>query len=516
VEGGIMPGYIMAWDFGTSSVKATICTVKGELVSSAIAGYELYHPQPDWAEQNPKEWWAATTKSSKEALRAAKIKPDDVEAISISAQMAGLVPVDKNGEPLRPAIIWLDSRAHDQARKLAGNILSMLITFVRITGGAPGPKDVISKIVWLRENEPHVFEKAYKLLDAKDYLIYRCTGEYVTSWDCASVTWMFDSRKGRMRWSESICRKAGIPMEKLCDTVPSPTVVGELTAEAAKDLGLKKGTQVVCGCGDIPAATVGSGAVRENQVHAYIGTSSWVVAPVTKRKLSISYYIGSICSADPTKYILVAEQECSGVCYQWLKNNLGYRYMVEAEKEGVDVYNVMDRIAAEAEPGSRKLIFTPWMFGERCPLNDHTVRGGFINLSLIHEDKHVLRAILEGVAYHIKWMLEGVQKLIGQVPSINLIGGGAQSDVWCQILADITGKKIRQMKDPIEAGSRGAALTAAVGLGYYKSFDELEKVVPVRKEFEPNPENKEIYDELYPKFKLIYKKLKKMYRELNE
>ncbi|MEM3569478.1 MAG: FGGY-family carbohydrate kinase [Candidatus Jordarchaeales archaeon] len=511
-----MAGFVVAWDFGTSSVKSVVCTTEGEVVGSAVAGYELYHPQPGWAEQNPKEWWAAVSKSTREAVEAAKVKVKDVEAVSISAQMAGLVPIDRNGEPLRPAIIWLDNRAEEQAKRLAGNILSMLLTFIRITGGAPGPKDVISKIVWLKENEPHVFEKAYKFLDAKDYLVFRLTGKYYTSWDCANVTWMFDSRKGKMKWSESICGKAGIPLEKLCEPVPSPTIVGELTAEAARDLGLKEGTPVVCGCGDITAATVGSGAVREKQVHAYIGTSSWVVAPIRDRKLSIRYYIGSICSADPTKYILVGEQECSGACYQWLRNNLGYKYMVEAEKEGLNAYKVMDRIAAEAEPGSKKLIFTPWMYGERSPLNDHTVRGGFINLSLTHGEAHVLRAILEGVAYHMRWILEGVQKLIGRVPSINIIGGGAQSDLWCQIIADVTGSVVRQMKDPLEAGSRGAALTASVALGYYKSFDELEKVVPAKREFEPNQANREIYDELYLKFKLVYKKLKKMYRELNK
>jgi xylulokinase len=411
--------------------------------------------------------------------------------------------VDENCNPLMNCLTWLDTRAAEIARKIVGgrlfkyNLISML-RFIRITGGGPGlaGKDPISKILWLKYNEPDIYRDTYKFLDVKDYLAARCTGNFTTSMDNANLTWLMDTRKNRMCWSDTLLKKYGIDREKLPEIRASTDVVGKLTKKAAEELGLLEGTPIVSGAGDITSAAIGSGAVLENEIHAYVGTSDWLAAHMKKRKLDIFHYIGCLCSANPEMYLCIAEQETAGACYEWLKSNF-FESLTPAE---------LDRIASEAEPGSGGLIFTPWMFGERAPIDDDEIRAGFYNLSLDHTRSEVVRAVLEGVALNMKWALKYFEKLTGQAEYIHFIGGGAKSDLWLQIFADALKREVRKIAEPEQAGAKGAAMIAMVGLGYLRGFEDVKKLVRVEKVFKPSKERAEIYDKLFERFRKIYKK----------
>lgn len=514
--------YILAHDVGTGSDKAALVDTEANILEHKTSEYEVSYPEKGWAVQHPEEcWWCAIEESTKELLDETGVESSQVVGIVFSSQMAGTVPVDEDGEPLMSCMIWLDTRASEQAEKIWSGPLQIsgynvfnLVEFLWITGGAPGlaGKDPICKILWLKENEPELYEKAYKILDTKDYLIHKCTNNFVTSEDNANLSWLMDSRT--KEWSERICEKYDIDIEKLPEIKKSPDIAGELTAQSAEDLNLEVGTPVVVGAGDVTAAAIGSGAVTEYKTHAYIGTSSWVANHTYDRRKDIGHYVGSICSANPEMYLCTAEQENAGACLEWVKNQI-FKQEVEAEKSG-NLYELFDEMADEVGPGAGGLIFTPWLYGERAPLDDHSVRGGFHNLSLEHTRKHVIRSVFEGVAFNLKWALKYVEKLTRKAESINLIGGGASSGIWCQIFADVLNRKINQVKKPREAGVRGAAMIAGVGLGYIDKFEDIEDLVTINNTFEPDSENQETYGKLFEEFRNIYENNKEMYERLNK
>jgi len=494
--------YILAYDVGTSFTKTIVVDLNGNIISLEREGYEVITPKEGYAEQDPNDWWKAITTSTRRAIEKIPNK-EDIVAMVFSAQAVGTLPVDKNGKPLMNCLIWLDTRAAEIAWEIVGskitkyNLIAMY-RFLRITGGGPGlaGKDPISKILWIKRHLPDVYRETYKFLDVKDYLIYKTTGKYITSYDLGNLTWLMDTRKGKMNWSQTILRKYGIDIEKLPLIKSSIEVAGKLKKEPAEELGLKEGVPVVVGASDLSSAAVGSGAILEGETHANIGTSSWLGAHVGKRKTDIFHYIGSICSANPDMYLCIAEQETAGACYDWLRNN----FFPNA------TFQELDSIAEESEPGAGGLIFTPWMLGERAPLDDDDVRAGFFNLSLGHNKSDFLRAVLEGVAFNLKWALLYFEKLIGRIEWINFIGGGAKSDLWLQIFADILKKEVRRVSDTQEASAKGAAYIAMIALGYLKSFEDVKNIVKIEKIYKPNKENEQIYDKLFDQFRKIYKK----------
>jgi len=523
-----LASYVIAHDVGTGGNKASLVTPEGEVVASAVQEYPVLYPQPGWAEQDPEgHWWKAICATTKRVVESAGISSRDVAAITFSTQMMGTIPVDREGRPLMNCMTWMDTRAAKQNKAVISNPIRML-RMLRITGGLPSGKDIIGKIMWVRDERPEVYDATHKFLDCKDYLVFRCTGEYVTSYDCANLTWFMDSRKGKYVWSSTILGWIGLNEDRLPRLAPSTEVVGSLTSEAASELGLTTETQVVNGAGDMTSAGVGSGAVREGDVHLYAGSSAWLGAHVSKRKLDIFTYTGSICSAIPRMYFMVAEQESAGACLkhvreQWHCNLCGFiRDLAAPEceqcREGLrNPYRGLDEIAMQAPPGSENLLFAPWMFGERTPLDDHFVRGGYFNLSLSHEKRHMVRAVMEGVALHTRWMMEGVEKrkMLGHVESVNMIGGCANSDLWPQIFADVLKKPIRRVRNPLEAASIGVAMVAYVGLGEIPDFERVADVVQIDRVFEPNNANYETYDRLFVLMKEYYKRNKGLWRKFN-
>ncbi len=504
------PKYIIAHDVGTSGNKAVLVDTEGNIQASAFQPYPVHYPRPDWAEQEPEDWWNAITVTTRQVVEQSGVAPRDVLAMVYTTQMLGIVPMGADSQPMRPAIIWLDGRASEQAERIMRKFLGRRV-FAAVAGTAITGKDGIPKLLWLKENEPEVYSGMTCFLDVNGYLTYRATGEMVFEWSCASA-FGFDLKK--KDWLRGIMRYMGLDLDKFPPLVRSVDKVGGLTVEAARDCGLLEGTPIFGGVGDAQGASVGSGAVGEGEGHIYLGTSGWV-GVVTEKTPTGRHGIATIQSADPNKAFLFAEMETAGACLKWIADQF-YRHE-QADPTIPNVYALMDRDVESIPPGSNYLVATPWMYGERAPIADTWVRSTFFNLSADHTREHLLRAVYEGVAYNLRWIIEIVEQTFGfPLPTLRVIGGGARGRPWMQIIADVTGRSVETVAQPQEAGAVGAALTAAIGLGLYPDFEALKQVVRVEHTFEPQSDNWEVYDHLYRAYKRLYRCLRDLYREVNE
>jgi len=336
-------------------------------------------------------------------------------------------------------------------------------------------------------------------------LIYKATGRHVTSWDEANLLWLADTRGGRVVWHRGLARKYGLEIDMLPVIMKSTDVAGRLTSEASRDLNVPEGVPVVVGAGDMPAAAVGSGAVGEGDIHVYIGTSDWVASHVSKRIVDVSNYIGSIASGIPGMYLLVAEQEIAAGALEWAMGLLG----IEGN------YALVEELVENTEPGSGNVIFLPWMYGERAPINDPYVRGGFLNLSISHSRGEMLRSVMEGVALNIKWVYHKVEGHVGVNREVNIVGGGSLFDEWCRIVASAIGRRLRRIADPQDSVLRGASVIAARAIGYVDSIAEAAARVQVDRVFSPDERLSGIYNRLFKYYTEAYKKLRGIYRRLN-
>jgi xylulokinase len=488
--------FIIAHDLGTSGTKAVLTDMNGTIIASAESHYPVYYSPDGGAEQDPEEWWKAIVETTHNMMRTADIAPEKVAGLSMSAQMVGTLPVDVDGKPLRRAMIWLDARAEAEAEFLRNKT-----GFNHITGKSPS-----AKVLWIMRHEPDIYARTHKMLDCKDFLQFRMTGVFATDQGMAGATSYFN-RQTRSWWP-LVLDAMELPVEKLPEPISSTDIVGELTAKAATELGLVEGTPVISGGGDLPCAVIGSGAISPGHSHLYLGTSAWVIAS-TKEFISDVEGIFASIGIDDQSYLLGGEMDNAGGCTKWfLENLMGKEDEAAAAEAGKSIFQYMDQLAAEIPPGAEELIFLPWVWGERAPVNDDNVRGGFVNLGLNHTKGHMIRALLEGVGCHLRWIFNTVESAGVLQKEANVIGGGATSPFWLQILADITNIKLLQVEQPLDACARGAAMTAAVGLKYYKNFAEVEQTIKLTgAEFTPNQENREVYDTLYKNFRSLYSPL---------
>ena len=518
--------YIFTYDIGTSGCKAAIFDIKLNLVAKTSETYPLYYPKEGCAEQEAEDYWQSVKQCTKSLIREKNIKSDEILGIVYDSQANCTVPIDDKGTPLMRCINWLDVRAASITSlytkgliKISGYGLRKLLMFLKITGGAPGlnGKDPISHIIWIKLNQPDIYEKTYKFLSAKDFVVFKSTNLATISRGLAHTSWMMDTNPGVFEWSEKILKKFKIDKEKLPKILDAPEIVGNLTAKAANELGLELSPDhpipIILGSADLISSAIGSGALIENKIHISLGTADWVAAHTYERLRDIMNYTGAISSIRG-RYLCISKQETGTVCLDWVINQL-FKYESDKYENKEDLYKILDEMVQDTPPGSNNLIFTPWMFGERSPLNDPQVRGGFYNLSLDHTRNHVLRATYEGIAYNIRWALDVVEKLVGRSKSINIIGGGAKSNIWCQILADVLQREINQMEDPSLGSAKGSATIALLGLGFINDLSEATPLIKINTTYEPNPKNKQMYDTLYNEFQKIYKRNKKMFRSLN-
>jgi len=534
--------YILAIDHGTGGPKSAIVSTEGEVIDWAFEEVPLHVYKGGGVEQDPNDWWNAILNTSKKVIDSGKVTVENIVGICNTSQWSGTVPVDEEGNHLMNGIIWMDIRGAPYVKKLHKGLLKFsgfnirkALIWLKRSGGAPtlSGKDPIAHMLWLKHEHPDIYDRTYNFLEPQDYINFKLTGKFASSYSTINLNWLTDIRDiNNVKYSNKLIKMAKLDKNKLpAELVKSTDVLGSITSEVADRLGLEKDTKVVAGAADIPTAAIGSGAVRDYETHIYIGTSDWVICHIPFKKEDMFHNIGSVVSGIPGRYMLINEQEIAGGALSFLRDKILY-YKDELLKEEAvpDVYKIFDRIVKNVPAGSNNLIFTPWLIGERCPIDDHTIRGGLYNISLEMSREHLIRAIFEGVAYNVKWAFTYVEKLVRKfvkkengdmkkkdviIPEVRIIGGGAQSDIWCQIFADVLNRTVKQVKDPIQANARGAAYIASVGLGYLK-WDEIQQCCEISNIFTPNPENRQIYDNLFKEYINIYDIMKKTYKRLNK
>jgi xylulokinase len=516
--------YILAIDHGTSAMKPAIVSTRGEIIGWTCENTPLYLHPSGGAEQDPEEWWQAFLTAAKNLIDQKLVLPEDIIAISNTSQWSGTVVIDTNGQPLMNAIIWMDSRGEPFIRKKLKGLINIqgysvfnLLRWLRKTAGIPtkSGKDPIAHILYIQHELPEIYEQAAKFLEPTDYINLKLSGEIASSPATMMLHWITNTRNINNPFYDSgLVKRLGVDREKLPDLKQSTDVLGTLQKEVANTLGLSEEVKVFVSTSDIPSAVIGSGAVRDYEGHVYIGTSSWLTCHVPFKKTDIGSNIASLPSAIPGRYFIANEQETAGACLTYLRDQVFYPDD-ETKCGNQDVYQEFDRIVEQVPVGSHKIIFTPWLYGERTPVEDHTVRGGFFNISLNSKKEHLIRAVFEGVAFNSRWVLTAVEKFTKRpFEALNMIGGGAQSEIWCQIYADILNRNMHQVSDPLQANARGAAFIASVGLGKI-TFNDIPDLIQIAKTFTPNPETRKFYDDLFKEYVGIYKTNKDLYQRLN-
>jgi xylulokinase len=528
--------YVITYDIGTTGIKTCIFEISDriKLLESSMVENELEILDNGGAEQNPDEWWQGLAETTVDVLKKSGLTADQIRGISFCSQMQGLVLVNDKAEAIRPAMSYMDQRARQEKKETVGhglriqefNILKLLKS-LNITGAAPASvKDPLWKYKWVQKNEPEVFSQCHKWLDVKEYLIARSTGRYIMTEDSAFATFLYDSRKGKKRWSSSLCRMYGVDINHLPEVIRSSDLVGTLNSIAAAELGLTTDCLVFGGGGDATLIGVGAGSVAMGDTHIYSGTSGWVSTVVDNRNSDLSHMIGSVIGAEEGRFNYFGELETSGKSLEWVKNHLALdeidiylkkqKVTEGTEAECMSLYDHMCESIKDTPSGSGGVIFTPWLHGNRCPFEDSNARGIFFNISLDTGKRKLIRAVLEGIAYHTRWMLEASMGNISVSDTIRFVGGGALSPLTCQIMADVTGHTIETVESSQNVGSVGAAVCCGIGLGNIRDFDSVKKFIPVKQSYDPEPDAKSVHDRNYMVFKRLYKNNKRNFKILNQ
>ncbi len=517
--------YVLTIDLGTSGPKVSLFTLDGDHLGAQFTPVDLVLIGDDGVEQRPDDWWAGIVSAAQRLWDEVDVDPSQVAAVSVTSQWSGTVPVDRDGKALHDAVIWMDSRGADATRRavtgrvnVAGYEPRKLRQWINITGGAPSHsgKDPMGHILWIEEALPDVARATHLYLEPKDYLNLRLTGRAVATYDSIVLHWVTDNRDpAAIRYVDALIEASGLDRSKLPELVAATDVIGGVLPEVAAELGVPEGTPVIGGTPDVQSATIGSGAVGDFEGHLYVGTSSWLTCHVPFKRTNLMNGVASLPSPIPGKYFVANEQETAGKCLTWLRDQVLWP---DDELGGGpapdDALVRMDRLAATSPSGSNGVLFTPWLNGERTPVDDHTIRAGWHHLSLGTTRADQVRAVLEGVAYNSRWLMDAVEKFVRRpFPWLNFIGGGANSDLWCQIHADVLNREVRQVEDPIVANARGAALLAAVALGHVRA-DEIGRKVRVKHTYQPDQSTRALHDERFDHFRSLYKANKRVHRRL--
>lgn len=516
--------HVLAVDLGTGGPKVALVGIDGSIADRETGTTRLMLGPDGAAEQDPDDWWGAITTAVRRMMARGTVTPEAVVAVAMTAQWSGTVAVGADGRHLMNAMLWMDSRGAPYVRRVtggpvrvAGYSVRKLRRFLSRANGLPGHsgKDPTAHILWIRHERPDIYAATSVFLEPADYLNLRLTGRACSSYDCMALHWVTDIRDlRRVAYDERLVRWSGLDRRRLPELVPSATIVGELRAAIATEWGLRAGTPVVTASGDVPSAVVGSGALEDYSGHVYIGTSSWLSCHVPHKRADVLHNQTTLPSALPGRYYVANEHETAGACLTFLKDGLSLRPCgLGGDASADEIYAAYNTAGARA--GSGRVVFTPWLNGERTPVDDPTVRAGFHNLSLATTTDELIRSVFEGTAYNSRWLLDAVERFVGRpLPALAFIGGGARSALWSQIHADVLHRTIRQVADPQQANVRGAALVAFVALGLLDAAD-LAKRVPIAAEYEPDPRSEGIYDELYEVFKNLYARTKDLYARLN-
>lgn len=502
-----MKQYILAHDLGTSGNKATLYDTDGNLCGSVTCDYGLHVAEGGIAEQNADDWWGAVCKGTRILLE--KIAAKDICAVSFSGQMMGCLCVDRKGAPLRPSLIWADMRSVEQAKKLGANIDAK--EFYGITGHRLSSSYSITKLMWLKEHEREVYDATSYMLNAKDYIIYKLTGEFVTEVSDASSTCLMDLNT--MKWSDTLFCAAELDGGKMPPLLPSTAVAGKVSAEAARLTGLCEGTPVVCGGGDGCCSAVGTGIVKEGVANCCLGTSSWISTATSKPVFDPDMTTFNFAHMVPGLILPTGTMQTGGGSLSFAVERMFSSLEGNLSDKGA-IYDTVNREVAASAVGANRLLFLPYLMGERAPRWNPRAKGSFIGLTMAHTRGDMLRAVMEGVGYNFDIILKALRRSGNVIDEMILVGGGARNECWQQILADILGLKIRIPCDLESATSMGAAITAGVGVGVFDGFEVVDKFVRIRENRTPNRENDAIYNEMKGLFEEAYCALVPLFEKL--
>lgn len=498
-----MKELLLAHDLGTTGNKASLFTAEGTLLASAFHPYGTRYERPGWAEQDPADWWEAVALSTRRLLLEAGRAPEDVAAVGFSGQMMACLPVDAGGDPLTDAIIWADQRAQREAEWLRERIGAEEV--YRITGHRASPSYTAAKLLWQREHQPELFATTHRILQPKDFVAYRLTGIMATDYSDASGTNLFDLNQ--RRWSERIMERLELPMELLPPALPSSTIIGGVTREAAEATGLAYDTPVVIGGGDGACATVGAGVVLPSDAYNYIGSSSWISIVSTEPLYDPEQRTFTFAHLDPRYFFPTGTMQCAGGSYDWLDRLL-------RGDAGQPLYHELDALAASAPVGAQGLLFLPYLIGERSPHWNPNARACFVGLSMAHGRAEIARAVLEGVALNLRTILGAFRQQGARIDALRVIGGGAKSPLWRQILADVLEVPLLRPRLAAEATALGAAIAAGVGVGLLPDYGAAADWVSVQQGEAPRLDAVAEYDELYPLFAAAYEALVPLFERL--
>lgn len=485
----LSPPYVLAFDLGTTACKGILVDSEGHIISKMIKNYSLLIPKGGYIEQNPMIWWKTVRDIALKILK--RGQPDYVVGVGFCGTMAAALPIDRAGKPLRNALLYADTRAIDQIKKLSDEFGNTYI--YELTGNPLSPVYSLAKWMWIKENEPRIFEKTFKFLQPKDFLVYKFTGEIVTDYVDASATMAFDVKK--KEWVERLLEFAGIPLDKLPEPRPSISIAGELTTKSAYELGLSKNLPVIVGSGDTAALLTGAGAVEDGYATIYLGGAAEIDLTTNNPLFDPNARIPVRCHAIPNMWFNSASAMTSGTALRWFLNNFCGK---------TKNYGIIDREATKISPGAGGLIFLPYLAGERAPIWDPKARGAFIGISLLSKQVHLYRAILEGIAFSLRSIMDSYKEMGADFKGVSISGGGAKSELWKRIIADVLGIECCDLAHPEDASALGVAMYTYVALKNMKMSDALDKFVKIEREILPDENNRNIYNVFYDAYCKCY------------
>ncbi|MBN1496767.1 MAG: FGGY-family carbohydrate kinase [Spirochaetes bacterium] len=518
--------YVLAIDLGSGGPKAAVISDAGRVMASASVKVPISILPGGGVEQDPHAWWEGAKSAAKKAIAQSGVPSRLIEAVICDSQFFVIVPVDSGGKPVMNAIHWLDSRGAPYNRHIIRGIINIqgygitkLLRWIRLTGLAPSKSgiDSIGHVHFLKNEMQDIYKQSWKFLEPMDYLTLRLTGRCSASQETMLPFMAVDNRAwGCTEYNDTLINLAGLPREKLPDLVPNKEFVGTVLPAVARELGISPATRVIAGTNDTNASAIGSGAIRDFDGLIYIGTSLVLTCHVPFKKTDIFHAMTTMPSPLKDRYLLFAEQGTGGKALEFFLNNIVYaRDEFGSDSIPDDAYVRADRMAARIPAGSKGVIFMPWLNGSITPEENGNARGGFFNLSLGSTRAHMTRAVMESLAYNNRWTREVAEKFIGRkFPGFRFAGGGALSDVWAQIHADVLGVPIHQVEDPARTTLRGSAMLAFNRLGI-RDIGELPGLVRIRKTFHPDPSNRAVYDRMYCQYRELFKRSKKIFAALN-
>jgi xylulokinase len=499
-------------DVGTGGTRALVIDGQGNVVASASAEHQHFaSPKPGWAEQDPRDWWQACGAAVRKALATSAVRAEDIACVGFSGQMHGAVLLDASDEVVRPALIWCDQRSEAQSSELEK--LFGRDALIRLTCNPPLTNFTLTKFLWVRENEPQAWARVAHVMLPKDYVRFRLTGERAIDMADASGTLLLDV--ANRRWSKEVLAKTGIDPKLLPALFESPEVCGKVSATGAEATGLRAGTPVVAGAGDQAAGAVGMGIARVGAVSATIGTSGVVFASTDRPAMDPAGRLHTFCHAIPGRWHVMGVTQAAGLSLRWYRDNFGaaspgVQKPAAQGKDGRDPYDVFAEEAAAAPAGSEGALWAPYLMGERTPHLDPNARAALVGLTASHTRAHVIRAILEGVAFSLKdtFTIFGEMKI--PVTSIRLGGGGARSPLWRQIQADVYGREV-EIVAAEEGAAYGAAILAGTGAGGWSSVEQAcDAMVRVAKRIAPNQKDSSTMQNAYGSYRKVYPALREI------